>query len=456
MSEIKKMKRIRKQWILAGILFLFWIPWGILCFPGNMPYDAGTSIAWFTGLDRSNVNNPYFQNILFGSFYSLGKGLGIPEFGVCLYCWLQMALEAILLGHVIAYIYDKWAGKAAYILVAFYALIPVFPLYAFMMGKDSNLAIGILWFIYLLLKSAGDREEFWAKKSNRVWVAITPAILSLLRNFAGWIPLIIAIVLLLIWRKKEGILPACLSAALLVIVSIAIPRIAGIPSAEIKEEMSMPLQTAAYYVQQHEDEVTPEEKEIITSVVDWDMFTYGYNPNLADRIKDVSTFTPETRAKFLGMWWGMFRKHPGTILEGWWKSMWIYFAPSEQSPVKSHVFFGVNINPELRAWLGLSEVAEGNYTAADIWNWAINVPVLRQLQCIGLYSWIAVALTLIALIFRKLRKFLPCCLMLIMVLVACMLGPVNGYYRYAYPMILSTPVVFTAMTGCFMKELKKA
>jgi len=447
------MKRIGKQWVLAGILLLCWIPWGILCFPGNMPWDAGTSIAWFTGLNRSNVNNPWFQNILFGSFYSLGQGLGIPVFGVCLYCWLQMILEAVLLGHVIAYLSDKWAGKAAYILAAFYGLIPVFPLYAFMMGKDSNLAIGILWFVFLLLRSAGEREEFWGQKRNIVWIAVTPAILSLLRNFAGWIPLMISIILLLKRRKKAGILPAALSSVTLVIVSIAIPRIAGIPSAEIKEEMSMPLQTAAYYVQQHPDEVTTEEKEIIESVVDWETFTEAYHPDIADGIKDPSHFTPETRAKFLGMWWGMLRKHPGTILEGWRKSTWIYFSLSAQSPIKSHIFIGLGgINPEVREPLGLTMRPAGNYTAGRIWNRAINVPVLRQLQCIGLYSWIAAAMTLIALIFRKLRKFLPCCLLLVTVLGACMLSPVNGYYRYAYPMILSTPVIFTAMAGSFNKE----
>ena len=65
-------------------------------------------------------------------------------------------------------------------------------------------------------------------------------------------------------------------------------------------------------------------------------------------------------------------------------------------------------------------------------------------------------MTLAALIFRKIRKFLPCCLMLMMILVACMLSPVNGYYRYAYPMILSTPVILTAITGSFCKERKTA
>ena len=404
------MKKIGKQWILSGILLLCWIPWGILCFPGNLPWDAGTGIAWFLGLDRSNVNNPYFQNILFGSFYPLGQGLGLPAFGICLYCWLQMILEAVLLGHVIAYLADRWAGKYAYILVIFYGLLPVFPIYAFMMGKDSNLALAMLWMVYLLLRSSGEREAFWSRKRNVVCIAVLPVILSLLRNFAGWVPLIISAVLLLKWRGKAGILPAALSAAALIMVSLVIPRLAGIPAAEIKEEMSIPLQAAAYYVQEHPEEVTAEEQETIESVVDWATFTEAYNPDIADRIKDPSRFTPETRGKFLGMLWGMFRKHPGTVLEGWRRSVWIYFSLSAQSPIKSHVFIGAGgINTELQQPLGLTMRPAGNYTAGQIWNRAVNLPVIRQLLCIGLYSWAALGMTLASLILKRLRKFLPCC-----------------------------------------------
>ena len=447
------MRRIGKQWILSGILLIAWIPWGIMCLPGNLPWDAGTGIAWFLGLDRSNVNNPYFQNLLFGSFYSIGQGLGFPALGICIYCWLQMILEAILMGHIVAYLSDRWAGKAAYGLIAFYGLLPVFPIYAFMMGKDSNIAIGILWFVFLLLRSAGEREGFWSRKSNVAGIAAMPAVLSLLRNFAGWVPLIIVVVLLLRWRKKAGIIPAVISAAVMIFVSMIVPRIAGIPAAEIKEEMCMPLQTAAYYVQQHPEEVTPEERETIESVVDWEIFTESYNPNIADYIKDPSHFTPETRGKFLAMWFGMLRKHPGTILEGWRQSIWIYFDFSAQSPIKSHVFLGVGgINPEMQEPLGLTMRPAGNYTAGRIWSKAITLPVIRQLQCIGLYSWLALGMALAGLILKRLRKFVPCCLMLLMVLGACMLSPVNGYYRYAYPMILSVPVVFTGMLGCFMKE----
>ena len=35
--------------------------------------------------------------------------------------------------------------------------------------------------------------------------------------------------------------------------------------------------------------------------------------------------------------------------------------------------------------------------------------------------------------------------LLMMVLIACLLSPVNGYFRYAYPLVLSTPVILTAV-----------
>ena len=49
-----------------------------------MLYDTGTSILWSLGIDRSNVNNPWFQNLLFGGVYRLGRLLGDPNRGVAL------------------------------------------------------------------------------------------------------------------------------------------------------------------------------------------------------------------------------------------------------------------------------------------------------------------------------------------------------------------------------------
>ncbi len=459
MKKEKKRRGIRllrKNRVITGLLLLMWIPWGVMSWPGTVLWDTGTGIAWFLNLNRSNVNNPWFQNLLAGVFYEIGNWFGFPTAGITLYCVLQAALEAWLLGKMITFLAERTgAGKGAYLLIPFFGLLPVFPIYVFTMAKDSNLAVAMLGTIYLLTRAAVEGEAFWAQKRNRVWMTILPAVLGLLRNYAGIIPLAIIIVLLLKARRKAGILPAALAALGLAAVTFFIPRLAGIPPSEVREEMSIPLQTTAVYVTEHTDEVTEEELLTIGKVVDPETFQEAYNRMIADPIKDKSHFTVETRNEFLRMWFGMFLKHPDTILSAWWASTDLYFAWEEGYPAKSPVTVGININRELKEKLGLTTSwTEGNAAMHGAYYDSLQIPVVRTLEQIGPYSWALLVMTLAALIFRRLRRWLPCCLLLMMVLTACVLSPVNGYYRYAYPMILSVPVVLTAMAGS-LRERKR-
>jgi len=449
---MRRIGRFGKSRVIFGIMLLVWIPWGILCFPGNLPWDAGLSIMWHLGLDRSNVNNPWFQNLLLGGFYSAGKAVGEPALGTYVYCWLQMVLEAWVLGKVIAYLSDRaGAGKWAYLLIPLFAL-PVFPIYAFMMGKDSSYALALLGMVYLLIRAAVEREGFWALRRNRVMLLVLPAVLGLLRNMGGVVPLLVFVVLVLQARRRAGILPAAAGAVLLAVMTVLVPRIAGVPEGEIRESMSMPLQTVAYYAQQHPEEVTEEEKATIGKVVDYDFMMEHYTPYIVDPVKFESQFTPETQGEFLKMWLGMLAKHPGTVLEGWRRSTDLYFSLTEKSPVKSHVFIGVCYDEEIRDTLGIYNWDEGNYVAKGILYVSMDVPVIRSLQLIGVWSWLSIGLFVVALVFRKARKYLPCCILLMMVLGACVLSPVNGYYRYAYPMILSAPAVCAAMCAALRKR----
>ena len=433
--------RYGKCRVIFIALLILWVPWGILCFPGNLPWDAGTSIAWFLGIDRSEVNNPWFQNLIMGLFYRAGETAGDPALGTYLYCWMQMLLEAWLLSQAVTWLSDSsGAGRRAYLLVLFFAL-PVFPIYAFMMGKDSSYGLALLWMVFLLVRAAVEQEAFWTDRPNRIRLIVLPAVLNLLRNFGGVIPLAVFAVLVLMKRKKAGVLPAAVSAALLLFFTVALPKLAGIPDGQIREQMSMPLQTVGYYVQKHPDEVTDREKETISRVVDYDVLRENYTPEIADPVKSRSDFTPETRAEFLRMWLGMLRKHPGTILEGWRRSTDIYFSFSDMSAVKSHYFIGVCYDPVLQERLGILNWDEGNYLAKGAYHVSMMIPVIRTLQLTGMYSWLTLLLLFCTLVWHRMRKFLPCCLLLMMVLCACLLSPVNGYFRYAYPMVLSLPVV---------------
>ena len=234
-----------------------------------------------------------------------------------------------------------------------------------------------------------------------MWLAALPAILGLLRNFGGAIPLVVFMVLALIKLKKAGILPAAASAVLLLVFTLAVPKLAGIPDGQIREQMSMPLQTVAYYAQEHPDEITEEEKETISKVIDYDVMMENYTPAIADPIKNESEFTPETRAEFLKMWLGMLKKHPGTILEGWRRSTDIYFSFFDMSVVKSHYFVGVCYSESLHDTLGIYNFDRGNYVAKGVYHVSMMIPVIRTLQLIGLYSYLTSLLTLGTLVWKR-------------------------------------------------------
>ena len=108
-----------------------------MLFSGTITYDSGTSITDFLGMTNITSNNPLFQNILMGSFYSLGKALGNTDLGITLYCSLQVALELMLLSDVISDI-GRRSKVTGFILIAHYCLMPLLPNYAFMFDRSED------------------------------------------------------------------------------------------------------------------------------------------------------------------------------------------------------------------------------------------------------------------------------------------------------------------------------
>ena len=67
-----------------------------------------------------------------------------------------------------------------------------------------------------------------------------------------------------------------------------------------------------------------------------------------------------------------------------------------------------------------------------------DLPVIGIFQKIGIYTWILLATTAYLLYSRKSRMLLAL-IPVTVVLIGCCFSPVNGYFRYALPMILTIP-----------------
>ena len=91
-SEALKKALISKEpfelWRIILVFLICWLPYVFVCFPGNITSDSGTGITDFLKITNYTPNNPWFQNLIMGGFYSFGKWIGNPDFGVFIYCFL--------------------------------------------------------------------------------------------------------------------------------------------------------------------------------------------------------------------------------------------------------------------------------------------------------------------------------------------------------------------------------
>lgn len=441
--------------IYFAVILICWIPYIVLCFPGNIAYDTGTAIAWYKNLDRTNPNNPYFLNWLFGFFYSLGSWWNQNLRGIALYCFLQAFFTAFLLAKTLVLIQEKTRiQKPLYILLGIYALIPTFPLYAFTMAKDSILALVILLFEYLAIQAITEPEQFWGKRTNCVLLGASIVLMGLTRNFAGYLPAIAFLIYALCSRQKRIIITACATLTGVLFFSIALPGLLGIPGTETKEGLSVPLQTTAYYLQEHPEEMTEEEREAITQVMPTEEWLKRYNKDISDPLKEAAQLDGQTTGPFLRTWLKLWGKHPLTMIRGWYRGTDGYILPWIQTTVKDHAIVGNRMNIDILRALGLDQwrnPLEINARNAD--EWMLNLPIIGMISKIGLYSWILILLTVLILI-RRQWKILLCLTPLLTIFFGCLGGPVNGYYRYAFPYIMSVPLLLMFITGG-MKRGKK-
>ena len=95
-----------------------------------------------------------------------------------------------------------------------------------------------------------------------------------------------------------------------------------------RENYSFFYPITGYYCQKYDAELTPEEKEIIGSVLDYETVRTGFSPDGVDRIKE--TYHAENAdqvRRYLKLHGSFFLRHPVTCLEALVYSRNYYFTP---------------------------------------------------------------------------------------------------------------------------------
>ncbi len=451
----------------AGLMLLCWLPYFLCLFPGTVSNDSITQLKEIYGVLPLSAGNPLFQTFLLGAFCALGDLFACADVAVAAYCIFQALLMALLFAYVLRAMAKartpRWLLRAA---LLFFALCPIFPLFAFCIGKDTNFSMAILFFSLMAWQVLMPPQGQKSALGVTLGLCLATALLVLLRNPGVYMAAISLLFLLLGCLRPEKdpppasrrpssrrwLPPVAALAVMAVTWSVlqlwATPAVGALPMPET-EHLSVPLQQVARVVASQPETLTEEEKTALSGVLPLQALKAAYNGELSDPVKALwnQAASPAQKAAFFKAWLSLAARHPSTSFSALFHNSYGYLCPGALcTPLKPTLLIG----PQ-----GRVDGLEGAFPFTvnplaqplqAFFQRLMAQPLFRLLIAPGLYGWLALFAGVTTLMGQHKRLFLLV-LPATLVLLGNLLSAVNGYFRYALPMYFCAPLLlaFCAM-----------
>lgn len=422
-------------WFSFLMIIVCYTIWSLMNYPGTFNPDAQQQVDQVLGnIEWENVHPP-LGSVIMGGLYNLGRNLGSATLGVYLYIFLQNSVCAAAFAYCIKRIYEWGAGiKASIMTLLFFAVNPFWLTYAQLYNKDQ-LYVGLMTFFTMIIADVIKKREVLTK--DIVKITLLAILTSLIRKNGIYsiVPTLFLLIFVVTKAEKKKIIGSLVGIVLVYeLVNNALYPAIGIKEGSIKEALSIPFQQTANYVKYYGEDVTPEEKEIINAVLDYDAIAENYKPFLSSPVKDTYKEDSSKLPAYFGVWFKMFFKHPGSYMNAFMCNYSGYM-----TPVYSDL---AGVDTEAKKWDLKREIthASGNgpIIVKQVKLLGERMPILKYLGDPGIYTWLLILATVFLIKKKKYKEiifFVPN----IMNLLVCFASPLNGSSRYALPLIAMAP-----------------
>ena len=442
------------------LLLAVWSVPLVSSYPANNCNDSWTQLNQFWGYLPFTSHHPPMHTIILGLFTKFGRLIGDADIGLFLFVIGQTIIYGVVVSYAIWLMDEMKADKfLKYVYIIISLISPYYVNYVNLTLKDCLYSIFFyLWIIELLYFSlVSNRRKIF--EMRHVVIYIISAVCSyLLRNNGKYVVCMASIIILFYLLvnyctssdrtvRRNIILMMILPIIFAEIISLSAVKIYNIKAGSRAEILSVPFQQTARYVRDYPEDVTKEEKEAISNILEYEELAEKYNPLIADPVKGLynNQATGHELKEYFFAWVRMFGKHPWVYVEATINQNYGLLYPFVENKT---VYISYSSTHEeamhpISEDVGFHEVKRFDDIREIEFEWS---QLMFSFPLIGIASHPAVYILLFLVLFicsilRKEYKFVVFSSPLLLSLGVIVLAPVfNGHPRYAFPIIYTVPL----------------
>lgn len=474
-------------------IFMLWLPYILLLYPGIMYWDTGDQVAQFFGISVFGQkpgqiwdHHPFFDTYLYGAFLWLSHAVtGSYIIGIFLHALVQSALTGLVIACWLSYLKERGLQRVPLkVCTMFLCFFPVFPIMFASMSKDITHVVFFLAWSLMFMRLVDSRLEKFKDPRFLIGFFVLSLCAAMSKKIGLYI-IVLSLLLLIVGKFKTRLKAIAIGVTIILylIVNVALPNCyykqAHIVPSSAQAALAMPIELLGRAAHAYPDDVSNKEKDSVDSylIYTWGQVSEQYNPYIADPVTGYKLREGASTSDFLKTWLKIGLRHPMTYVNGFFclESGWITFTgtselkqpqkPYKHYPVQMDVMTTTSVNPDTFGKLAPSTIeTESQGLVKNIIDVLRSVPVLNLLMYIALWASVVPAFLAYVLWRRRrtsvtlndLLQFVPYYLSVILLFVYPVSLEISGGHgnptRYMFHTLLFAPMMIGMVLSLTRRE----
>ena len=458
LTDENKSPATRKQcavvfFISVFVILLAWIPYFLSEYPANLTPDSNSQLLQALSKEELSNHHPIIHTLFIRFVVKIGLSVfnnNITD-AVALYSVIQAILLAICFSFLAETMYKfRYKNWAIALVVAYFALMPYHALYSITLWKDvlfGGIVLALTVTLWRIIKWYKDKTSGHPISDLILFFVLGLGMCLFRSNGLYAYLLLFALLVVFYWKKS---IPLILSAVLVIGCSFVIKGPVfnkfQVTAPDTIESLSLPAQHISRAIC-NGYELTTQEYDLLSNVVDVEKIPQTYAPHISDPIKNLireknnQQFIEKNKLEFAKLWLTIGLKNPTSYLSAQIDQTIGYWYPDVQYWV--HATY-IEYNDKLACSKASITSPEFVKTLRGFANVYLHIPFFGLLWSIGAFTWLTIVLLGFSIIKDKkelLLIFVPVIAILLTLMIAT---PVHAEFRYAYSLFTTVPLLLVA------------